>query len=98
MTQTQTRMSPLILIRSRTSPVLHEEERQVPSGLGEVLGIHRTQRLVSLNRVVKSVHEMHKKGFTADVFEERFFHSDTLIVSPTLVLLVFDRRAGVAQW
>lgn len=94
----QTRMTAIFLVSTRTSPVLHQEERQMSSRLREILGIHGAQRRIEFDRVVKGVDQLLKERVAADLFVEGFFHPVTLIVSPRMVFPVFTGHAGVAQW
>lgn len=98
MTHPKARVATFFLVGPRTTPVLLEEEGEVATRFGEVVGIHGSKRVVALDGGVEGVNQLDEKGLTADVIEEWFFHPDTLIVSPTMVCLVVDQCAGVAQW
>ena len=97
-THPQARVTTLLLVGTRTTPVLHEKECEVSFRLRQILGIHGAQRRVDFDRVIEDIHQLLKKWFAADLLKERFFHPDTLMASPTMVLPVSTGYAGVAQW
>ena len=72
-------MTTLLLVSSRSTPVLHEKVRQVTSRRAQVLGVERTQRRVTFDVVVKGVDELDENRVAADLIEERFTHALTLM-------------------
>ena len=93
----KSRMSALIGVRLRSSPVLLEEELEVTLGLGQIFGVHGPKLLVVLDLFIERIHQRMKEGVSADLIVERVLHPSTLMASSRL-LRVSLRRAGVAQW
>ena len=82
-------MSTLFLICARATPVLNKKHGEMLLRVGQILGIHGTNRRVALDSPVKHVYQLNKERFPAHLIEERFFHFDTLMASPTMGFLSF---------
>src|ERR1017187_4216046 len=109
----QARVAAFLHVVVGTAPVLNEEERQMPLRLGQIFGVHGTQQLILLDRVVKAINQSLEERLTAQLVVERRFHFTTLrdlagntaesLTEPLQVSALDlsesqERRAGVAQW
>jgi hypothetical protein len=68
----------LVLIGSRSTPVLLEKQHEMTLGLLEVVGIHRTKYLVSLDDVVEGIYQSNKELIATDLLVHRTLHASTL--------------------
>jgi len=71
-------VSSCFCVRCWASPVLNQKIPKRDFPRLEILWIHGTQKIVTLNALIKALNEAFEEGRTADSFVESFFHVSNL--------------------
>jgi hypothetical protein len=80
----KSRMSALLGVTSRTTPVLLQEHLKMTLRIAQVLGIHRAKEFVMFDLGVEVLDEALKERVTTDLVVKRRLHLSTLMAWPRL--------------
>ena len=67
----QPRMAALLAVGAGSSPVLHEEQRQVVRRLGQVVGVEGAQQRIAGHPEIEAVDQVDEELLPADPIEQR---------------------------
>jgi hypothetical protein len=79
------RKATLLHVGLRTAPVLGQEHHQMVFGLGEIVGVHGAQQLVTFDGLVERFDESLEERLSAHLIVERRFHAPTLMGCSRLI-------------
>jgi hypothetical protein len=88
----KSRMSALLGVTSRTTPVLLQEHLEMSLRIAQVLGVHRAKEFVMFDCGVEVLNEALKERVTTDLAVKRRFHSSTLMACPRLFRVSCETR------
>src|SRR6185312_10697466 len=76
MSHAKPRMTPLLVVRRWAAPILHKEERQMPSRFCEVIGVQRPEERVPDNSQVEMIDQIEEELLTAHPVKEYVHGND----------------------